>query len=122
MPEYKAWLEDILSVVEELGHTVFCALRADQYRINNIDPAAAFRLDLERIEASDILLALMTDKPSAGVQTEIGVAVALKRRVILAHAPEHELGYFNRAMQQAGTIEVIGLPFDSDELNEKLAG
>jgi len=122
LPEYKAWLEDILSVVEELGHTVFCALRADQYRINNIDPAAAFRLDLERIEASDILLALMTDKPSAGVQTEIGVAVALKRRVILAHAPEHELGYFNRAMQQAGTIEVIGLPFDSDELNEKLAG
>jgi len=44
-PEYKEWLEKNLSTIEGLGHTIFCALRADQYGINDADPAEAFRLD-----------------------------------------------------------------------------
>ena len=34
-PEYQAWLEGNLDLLENLGHTVFCALRADQYKIND---------------------------------------------------------------------------------------
>jgi hypothetical protein len=116
IPEYKAWLEEILKQLESEGHTVFCALRADQYKINDTDPAAAFSLDLEHIQASDVLLALLGDKPSVGVQTEIGVAVGLGRRVILAHKPEEKLAYFNAAMLRAGVVQDTTLPLDQKAL------
>lgn len=119
-PEYKEWLEGTLSVIEALGHTVFCALRADQYKINDADPAAAFSLDMEHIEQSDVLLALLSDKPSAGVQTEIGAAVALKKQVLLAHLPEHELAYFNAAMAKAGVVTELELPLTAEGIGEVL--
>lgn len=116
-PEYKEWLEDILGTIEAGGHTVFCALRADGYQINDSDPAAAFSLDMEHIEESDALLALLTDKPSVGVQTEIGAAVALKKKVLLAHLPEHELAYFNAAILKAGMAQEIMLPITKEALD-----
>lgn len=119
-PEYKKWLENILGTIESLDHTVFCALRADQYKINNKDPAAAFSLDIQHIEESDVLIALLSDKPSPGVQTEIGIAVALKKGVLLAHLPEHKLSYFNSAMTKAGLVREVELPLAVDELNENL--
>jgi nucleoside 2-deoxyribosyltransferase len=119
-PEYKEWLENTLGVIEALGHTVFCALREDQYKINDADPAAAFSLDMEHIKGSDALLALLSDKPSAGVQTEIGVAIALKKQVLLAHLPEHELAYFNAAMLRAGVVSEIKLPLNNEGLKEQL--
>jgi hypothetical protein len=120
-PEYKEWLENTLGVIEALGHTVFCALREDQYKINDSDPAAAFSLDLEHIEGSEGLLALLTDKPSAGVQTEVGVAVALKKRVWLAHLPEHPLAYFNEAMVRAGVVQEVELPLTAQSLEAQIA-
>src|SRR6266567_4053435 len=86
-PEYKEWLENILGTIEKLGYTVFCALRAYQYKINDDDPADAFSLDMQHIKESDVILALLNEKVSAGVQTEVGVGVALKKQVILAHEP-----------------------------------
>jgi nucleoside 2-deoxyribosyltransferase len=115
-PEFKAWLENILSTIEKQGHTVFCALRADQYRINNEDPAAAFSLDMQHISESDVILALVNDKASAGVQTEIGVGVALKKQVIIAHSPEDKLAYFNAAMIKAGIVYELKLPLDEQKL------
>ena len=115
-PEYKEWLEGTIGIIEALGHTVFCALREDQYKINNADPVAAFKLDMEHIEDSDVLLALLGDSVSAGVQTELGVAVALKKKVILAHLQEDELSYFNAAMLKAGVVRELHLPLDSEQL------
>lgn len=115
-PEYKEWLEGTLNIIEALGHTVFCALREDQYKINDADPATAFNLDMEHIEQSDVLIALLNDKLSAGVQTEIGAAVALKKQVILAHPPEHELAYFNAAMLKAGVVQSIETPITTEAI------
>ncbi len=118
--DYKTWLEATLATIESLGHTVFCALREDQYKINNTDPAAAFRLDLQRIKESDALIALLSDKPSVGVQTEVGAAVALNKQVVLAHSPGHELAYFNAATLKAGVVDVIDLPLSPAALKAKL--
>jgi hypothetical protein len=119
-PEYKEWLEGTLGLIEALGHTVFCALCEDQYKINDSDPAAAFSLDLEHIEQSDALVALLSESPSAGVQTEIGVAVALKKQVFLAHLPEHQLAYFNAAMLKASVVQELELPITAEGLEGKL--
>lgn len=113
-PEYKTWLEDNLDRLERFGHTVFCALRADKYKINDADPAEAFSLDEHEIEMADGMLAFLTDKVSAGVQTEIGIAIAKRKHVVLAHLPEHPLGYFNSAIVKAGQASELILPLESD--------
>ncbi len=115
-PEYKEWLEEVLATLENMGHTVFCALRADQYKINDADPASAFNLDMDHIQESEVILALLGDKISAGIQTEIGVGVALGKKVIIAHAPEDKLTYFNAAMVKAGVVRESELPLDETRL------
>lgn len=113
-PEYKELLEGNLEFLEGLGHTVFCALRADGYKINDSDPAEAFSLDEAEIEKADAMLAFVTDKVSAGVQTEIGMAIAKKKLVVIAHLGEHALGYFNDAIILAGQAKEQKLPIISD--------
>jgi len=115
-PEYKAWLEEIIATLEGMGHSVFCALRADQYKINDADPAAAFNLDMEHIKESEVVLALLSENVSAGVQTEIGVGVALGKRVIASHALEDKLAYFNAAMIKAGVMRELELPLNASKL------
>lgn len=120
LPEYKVWLENIIGIIEELGHTVFCALRADQYKINNASPAEAFSLDMKHIRESDCVLALVGNKASTGVQTEIGVAVALGKMLLIAHTSEDKLAYFNAAMIKAGVAQEIELPFNKNKLKKVL--
>ncbi len=120
-PEHKEWLENNLGVIETLGHTVFCALREDNYKINDVDPALAFSLDMKNIAESDALIALLDEEPSSGVQTEIGIAVALKKPVILAHSPDHKLAYFNSAMLRAEVVSEIELPLTAESLEKHLA-
>ncbi len=103
-PEYREWLEGILTMLEQQGHTVFCALRADQYRINNADPAAAFKLDIDHLNEGEAILALMTDQISAGVQTEIGYGIATGKKVILVHSASDKVAYFNAAMIKAKVV------------------
>lgn len=117
--EYKGWLEETLGVIEQAGHKVFCALREDNYQINNDDPAAAFKLDMDAIKSHDALLALLTDNISAGVQTEIGAAIALRKIVFLAHKPEDELAWFNQAVVKAGSAKELELPLSISDLPSK---
>lgn len=113
-PEYKAWLEENLSQLESFGHNVFCALRADQYRINDENPAQAFKLDMDNIDQADGLLALVNDKVSAGVQTELGVALAQRKPVVIARLSGDSLTYFNQAIVLAGQAKEVTIPFSSD--------
>ena len=114
--EYKAWLEEILGQLESAGHTVLCSLREDNYHINDGDPAGAFKLDTDSIKNSDALLALLDDHVSAGVQTEIGYALALGKKVYLAHAPGNKLAYINAAMVKAGLASECTLPLNKSAL------
>lgn len=113
-PEYKEWLEGNLTTLEGLGHTVFCALRTDGYKINDLNPAEAFSLDEAEIDGSDALLAFVVDSVSAGVQTEIGMALGKKIPVVIAHEADHDLAYFNAAIIGAGHATEIILPIRSD--------
>ena len=93
-------------------------MREDNYRINLNDPAIAFKLDIKNIKDSSILLALLDSTVSAGVQTEIGVAIALKKKVVLAHSQENDLAYFNSAMLQAHLAQELHIPFNVTDLKK----
>jgi len=121
-PESREFLETQLAILEEgLGHTAFNALRYDNWQIND-DSAAAYLLDRQELDNSDALIALMGGgtEVSAGVQTEIGLAVALGKLVLLAYPPDAKRGYFNLGMAKTGAVTEIALPLDPDELKEKL--
>lgn len=113
-PEYKEWLESNLCRLEKFGHTVFCALRADEYRINSASPAEAFSLDEAKIKWSEGMFAIVTNKPSEGTQTEMGMAIGYKKQLVIAHLAEHALGYFNSAIVLAGQAQEAILPIESD--------
>ena len=120
-PKYREWLESLLTMLEQQGHTVFCALRADQYRINNADPAAAFKLDIDHLDESEAILALITDQVSAGVQTEIGYAIAANKKVILVHSEDDKIAFFNAAMIKAKVAQEVMLPAKTRDLPEIIA-
>lgn len=118
--EYREWLEAILAQLERLGHEVFCALRDDGYQMNDTDPVAAVRLDLAQLQRSDVLLALLDGGTSAGVQLEIGYALALGKQIILAHEAVHPLGYMNQALMSAGMAQELHLPLTALALQHVL--
>lgn len=118
---YRQWLEENLMVIENSGYTVFCALREDGYKINDTDPATAFNIDLEHIKTSDALIAFLDEKISAGVQTEIGIAIGLEKQVVLVCSDKHVLSYFNNAIVEAGAASNIALPLTIESLQTTLS-
>lgn len=119
VPDYRDWLESVLDTLEGFGHTVFCALRVDKYKIDSGDPAGAFNLDIRQLRSSDALIALVDDKASTGVQTEVGYALALGKMVVFAHESNSELSWFNKAIIRAGQAAERELPFSADPFIEK---
>jgi nucleoside 2-deoxyribosyltransferase len=113
-PEYRAWLEAIITKLESYGHEVFCAMREDKWRINDIDPAQTLKLDETEISKADGLLAIVSNTPSAGVQMEIGMAIAQKKRVVIAHKKIDQLAYFNQAVVSLGQASEEFLPLTAD--------
>jgi len=112
--EYREWLEAILAQLESYGHEVFCALRDDNWRINDLDPAQAFKLDEEKINRADGLFALVSDTVSAGVQMEMGMALAQRKIVVIAHDKVDQLAYFNQAVVALGQASEVFLPIEAD--------
>jgi hypothetical protein len=113
-PEYRAWLEAILWQLESYGHDVVCALRDDDWRINDLEPAQAFKLDEEKIANAEGLLAIVSDTVSAGVQMEMGMALAQKKRVVIVHEKVDQLAYFNQAVVALGQASEVHFPIESD--------
>ncbi|MCL2451947.1 nucleoside 2-deoxyribosyltransferase [Candidatus Saccharibacteria bacterium] len=119
-PEYREYLERQFSVIESAGGEVFSAVRHDGYRINDTSPAEAFRVDLDEIKKCDVFIAFLNSKISAGVQTEIGIALTMGKKILLARPADVKSEYFNDALIHAGVAEGIALPLDVNELNGKI--
>ncbi len=113
-PEYVDWHETQLRTLEKFGHQVFSALRHDAYTINDSAPEEAFRLDYDEIEAADGMIAFLDSSISAGIHVEIGIAVALKKRLVLARIEATTLPYFDNALVRAQKATSILLPLERD--------
>ena len=120
-PDYQEWLESVLSELESYGHSAYCSLREDHYRINDSDPAGAFKVDTAAIAQCEVFLALLDDHVSAGVQTEIGYALALRKKVVLAHARHDKLPYIDDAIIKMGIGRELVLPLTAEAVRAALA-
>lgn len=93
---YQNQIKSLLSCLEQDGSTAYCAPREDNWQINHNDPVDAFKLDTEKIQDCDLMVAFVElNPPSAGVQFELGLSFALKKPVVLIHHVDDKLPYMN---------------------------
>jgi hypothetical protein len=97
-PAYRANLEAVITPLEAAGHTVFCAPRADNWRINDHNPSEAFKLDEKTLKKSDLVITFIGSSVSAGQQFELGLAFAHDKQIILAHEASVDLPFINKGL------------------------
>ena len=98
------FVEQILSELTAANIHYFCAVEASNWQIASEDEATdEFQTDLAEMETSTILLALLEEDRSVGMQTEIGYYLKLlrdnpKKKIVLAHSHKTILSWTNRAL------------------------
>jgi nucleoside 2-deoxyribosyltransferase len=97
-PEYRANLEAVMAPLEKAGHTVFCAPRADKWKINDLKPDEAFELDKKTVAETDVVVAFFGDSVSAGIHFELGLAYSQNKTIILAREKNVKLPYVDTGL------------------------
>ena len=98
-PEFRAKIEAIIDRYEAAGREVFCAAKAEGWKISTISEATKeLQKDFENIKSADEFAALIDDTISGGTQMEIGYAEALGKRITLITEGKTTLGWTNKAL------------------------
>jgi nucleoside 2-deoxyribosyltransferase len=119
-PEYRKELESVISVFEKINHHVYCAPREDLWTLNDTSPADAFEVDMRNVNECNLFVAFVGNKVSAGIQMEMGFALAKGKRIIIAIPATDKLGYVNQGLIDTRSAEIL-VYADSKDLQTKLA-
>lgn len=112
---YRSSIEAILkSLRSQPGVEVFCAPENDGWKLPSDPPAISLATDLARLDEADMLIALIQDKPSVGVQFEMGYAIAKDKQVVLAMAAGADLGSYNQGLVSAGLLTLVAYDTPAD--------
>jgi Nucleoside 2-deoxyribosyltransferase len=107
-PEFRRFITQILKDLRREGISVFAAIEDEGWSISVEQPSTVGILkDLEQLAEADVLLAIMHDALSAGVQFEIGYAVARGKPVILAYESKMQMAYFNEGIANAALVTMV---------------
>ena len=115
-PDFRLEIEQILSVLRAAGHEVFAAVEDEGWKIGETTPSETAKYDIQHIDDSDALIAILHAKPSAGVQWEIGYADARGKKVYVISEEGIDIGYWNRALEKLG--RVTRLPYARHNIQE----
>lgn len=99
--QYRLFVEDILTSLRT-KFEVFCAAEYEGWQYYHATAEAGVEKDLEEIDKADMLVALIHPNVSAGLNVEIGYAVAKGKKVFLVTEPDVGLNYFNRGLVNLG--------------------
>lgn len=117
--EHKNTIQPILAAIHKAGYEYFCAVEDENWKITSKDPTAEFKRDLDQITGSDIMIALLEDTVSAGVQIEIGCMLGeitnnSEKRLILAHPLSTPLAWSNNAISKLPGVSSVQYSKPSD--------
>jgi hypothetical protein len=118
-PAYRSDLEILIQKLEEENHEVFCAPRAEGWRVTDHDPVHALRADFKEIDGADVYVAVLTDRVSAGVQLETGYALARDKRIVLASPSGTPLEWTNNALTGFENVSSVNFEF-YDQLADQI--
>lgn len=108
LSEFRAEIEAILTELRGSKNTdVFCAIEAEGWKISAVPAEVGVQQDLQEIDNSDAVLIILGDKPSWGVQFEMGYAAAKGKTVIIATPTKIKLSYFNQGLVNLNQITHI---------------
>jgi nucleoside 2-deoxyribosyltransferase len=83
--DYRSFLESVLALLRGQGHAVVSSHEREDWGERIFEPQEAIGLDFKEVQACDLLLALVGDPISPGVQMELGYALALQRPISAYH-------------------------------------
>jgi len=106
-PEHRTFITKILEGLREEGDEIFCAVEHEGWKVSDAPPEIGVQKDLHEIDNADVLLALVPEQLSAGVQFEIGYAVGKGKRVVLARRASDPLAYFNQGVVSSGLVALV---------------
>lgn len=119
LPGFRQFITQILEGLRRNELEVFAAIEHEGWMVAADMPAEiGVRKDLDEIDAADVMVALVHDKPSVGVQFELGYAVAKSKKVILACAAGEQLAYFNQGAAGAGLVTVVSYDDTNSLINQ----
>jgi Nucleoside 2-deoxyribosyltransferase len=79
---YRKHIEALTTAIKELGHDYFVALEYTGWMMGgSTSPEDELKYDLSQIDESDVIIALLEERVSAGVQLENGYAFAKGKKV-----------------------------------------
>lgn len=116
---YRSDLETLIQKLEELGHKVYCALAEEKWTINNQNPVSLLKKELEKIDDSDIFVAVLGHNISCGVQLSMGYALAKEKRLVIASTIGAKHGWVNSALSGLENISSLNFEF-YDELGTQI--
>jgi nucleoside 2-deoxyribosyltransferase len=106
--DFRKEIEAVLDALRKMGDIeVFCAIESEGWSINEVAPEVGVKYDLDQVGEADVLLALVEETISAGVQFELGYAVAKGKQVILATAIGAKIAYFNQGVVSHGMMTLV---------------
>jgi hypothetical protein len=107
---FKEFLASLIVKLRLDGYTVHNAHEREHWGEKLFTPEQALIGDLSLIDFSDIVLALMGDPPSPGVQLEIGYSIAKLKTILLFHTqPFAEIPYLCQGIESISTAKIIPL-------------
>lgn len=108
IPTFRKEVETVLEALRKTAELeVFCAVEDEDWNISSTVPEVGVRQDLGRLDESDVLLALVEETISAGVQFELGYAVGKGKQVILASASSAKVAYYNQGIISNGMMTLV---------------
>ena len=105
--EHRSFLQYIVDKLRESGHEVYSALESGSWRPDEVVPEIGVMQDIDQLKEAEVVIAIVHDRPSAGVEFELGYAAALEKPVILARETGSRLSYFNYGAVGAGLVTLI---------------
>jgi nucleoside 2-deoxyribosyltransferase len=113
---FRAIIREVMTIIEEAGHSVVCAHEREEWGLRLDTPARALKLDLTEIEISDVLLAIVGSPPSPGVQLEIGFAIAKQRKMVVCVKLGDFVPYLLRGIDSLPSVVLLEYSQETDLL------
>jgi nucleoside 2-deoxyribosyltransferase len=112
-PDYREWLEGLISALEKAGHKVVSAHKREQWGERLDSPATALKTDLRDLGQSHAVVADVGNPPSPGVQFELGFATSLGIPILLLLEKERPRPYLNPALPAVTPTDILELDRDN---------
>ena len=107
VPEYRTFITKVLESLRDEGEEVFCAAEYEGWKVSQKPPEAGVQIDLKEIDAADVVLALLPERRSTGLEFEIGYTIGKGKRLVLAHQASNALGYFDQGLVSSGLAAFV---------------